>query len=164
MAFFEKMSETIASKSKDVAKKAKEMAEVSGLNAQIGTQKDIINKIYKEVGEMVCENREGWSELNLEEQFARLDAAKAEIERLQGEIYRAKDVKLCANCGAEIERDAAFCPKCGTQAPVLETEEIGAEIVDGEVTAETTVCPNCGREMETGTVFCPACGTKISES
>ena len=27
-----------------------------------------------------------------------------------------KNVKFCAKCGAEMEKDAAFCPECGTKA------------------------------------------------
>lgn len=120
MAFFEKMGESIASKSKDVAKKAKELAEVTSLNSQISTQKDTINKIHKEIGDLVCENRETWTGLDLSDQFARIDAANVEIERLQQEIYRVKDIKLCANCGGEMARNVAFCPSCGTPAPVVE--------------------------------------------
>lgn len=138
MGFFDKMGETISSKSKDVAKKAKEMAEVTGLNGQIGTQKDVIYKVRKEIGDLVCDNRETWKELNLDDQFARLDAATAEIERLQGEIRRVKGIKLCESCGAEIEREAAFCPKCGAAAPVVEEETVEAENTEEASVPELT--------------------------
>lgn len=150
MGFFDKMGETISTKSKDVAKKAKEMAEVTSLNSKISTQKDIINKIHKEIGEMVCADRENWTGLNLDDQFARLDAAAAEIERLQAEIQRVKGIKLCANCGAEMERTVAFCPSCGTPAPIVEDPEpetaettenadvvVEAEVVEAEVVEAT---------------------------
>ena len=46
MAFLDKVGETLAAKSRDVADKAKEMAEVNRLNGQIHTQKNKAEKIY----------------------------------------------------------------------------------------------------------------------
>lgn len=149
MGFFDKMGETISTKSKDVAKKAKEMAEVSSLNSQISSQKDIITKIHKEIGEMVCVNREAWTELNLDDQFARLDAAGVEIERLQSEIYRVKNIKLCANCGAEMPGEAAFCPGCGTSAPVVEVPRPAAEEVRSAIEEQQTESTEAVEVMET---------------
>jgi membrane protease subunit (stomatin/prohibitin family) len=54
----------------------------------------------------------------------------------------------CANCGADAEPDAAFCPKCGTAIPKG---------------AEGKFCHNCGRELADGDNFCPKCGTKAKE-
>ena len=42
MDFFNKVGSSISNKSKNVAKKAKELAEISSLNSQINTQEEII--------------------------------------------------------------------------------------------------------------------------
>ena len=55
MAFFDKLGETISSECEEVAKKAKEMAEIAKLNGKISTQEDI-QFIQKEVSKLeACE-------------------------------------------------------------------------------------------------------------
>jgi predicted amidophosphoribosyltransferase len=33
-------------------------------------------------------------------------------------IYGAKTMVYCSNCGAKIDEEAFFCPKCGTKTPM----------------------------------------------
>ena len=46
MDFFNKVEETLTTKGKVVADKAKEMAEIASLKSQIGTCEDVIKKNY----------------------------------------------------------------------------------------------------------------------
>ena len=55
MAFFEKVGGNLAAKSRNVADKAKEMAEVNRLNGQIHSQKSMAEKIYVEIGRLIYE-------------------------------------------------------------------------------------------------------------
>ncbi len=135
MAFFD----TLASKSKDVAEKAKKMAEVASLNSQVSTKESEIKNVYREIGQMIYASKEAWKEVDLSELFGKIEAAEAEIERLKNEILLIKEIKLCPQCGAEIENTAAFCPKCGAAAPVVEAapaEEAVVDTVAEEVAAE----------------------------
>lgn len=52
----------------------------------------------------------------------------------------------CRNCGATIEEDQAFCPKCG--APKVATNS----------------CSKCGAQLQNGQEFCPKCGQKVGAS
>lgn len=45
MDLLSRFGSTISNKSKDVARKAKELAEISNLNSQISTQEEIIDKL-----------------------------------------------------------------------------------------------------------------------
>ena len=168
MAFLEKVSETLAAKGRDVADKAKEMAEVNRLNVQINSQKNTAEKIYAEIGRMVFENREDWKNLDVSGQLEQLDSIQTEITRLQEELYRVKGVRRCGSCGAEIDRDVAFCPKCGSvvEAPEEEAEDSQPqenqqeqEIIQEEPVV--VICPGCHKEMEPGMIFCPFCGVKL---
>lgn len=136
MEFFEKLSETITSKSKDVANKAKEIAEVTSLNGKIVAQEGLIEKYYKEIGRFMYEHREEQCDNGLEERFKLVDAAYEEIDRLKSEIRKIKGVKLCEGCGAEVTPDSAFCSKCGTAIPEDIPEEVHAEEVR-DITEET---------------------------
>lgn len=135
MAFFD----TLASKSKDVAEKAKKMAEVASLNSQISSKESEIKNVYREIGQAIYANKETWKEVDLSELFGKIEAAEAEIARLKAEILVIKEVKICTQCGGEIDKEAAFCPKCGAAAPVVEepvAEEAVVDTVAEEVAAE----------------------------
>ena len=56
--------------------------------------------------------------------------------------------KKCANCGAVLSPEQAFCASCGTPVPKLESP---------------TVCSNCGNKLQEGQSFCPSCGHKVGD-
>lgn len=168
MAFFDKIGETLAAKGKDVADKAREMAEVNRLNGQINSQKSMAEKIYTEIGRMVCENRENWRNMDVSEPLERLDSIQTEIVRLQEEILRVKGVCRCGSCGAEIDGNVTFCPKCGFAMDVSgEEPEAGQsqESQQGQENRsegpEAVICSGCHKEIEPGMMFCPFCGMKL---
>ena len=155
MAFFENLGGTLAAKGKDVAEKAKEIAEVNRLNGQIHTQKHAAEKIYIEIGKMVSGQREDLSALNVTEHLEKLDSIQAEIARLQKEVLRVKGVRQCENCKAEISGNMAFCPECGSPVPAAE-EDTPEQDVPTRI-----YCPDCHREVEPDMVLCPFCGVKL---
>lgn len=57
------------------------------------------------------------------------------------------DSKVCAECGAEMKKNAKFCPICGKAATT----------VDGKT------CPNCGAKVSANAKFCPECGKAIAD-
>lgn len=130
MAFLEKVGGTLAAKGREVADKAKEMAEVNRLNGQIHAQTNAGEKIYAEIGRMVCENRENWEKMEFTEQFEQLDTVQAEIARLQEEILRVKGIRKCGNCGAAIDMRLSYCPECGVTI-AAEASETEAEAQQG---------------------------------
>lgn len=168
MDFFDKMGQTITNKSKDVARKAKDIAEAVSLGSQVGTQENVIDKLYLEMGRMIYQNREDFLNLDLRDKMEQLDAAHKELDRLKAEIRRLKGIKLCEHCGGEISQEASFCPNCGTQVPVEEVvaDDIKERPVEEAEEAEPEkengkkVCPVCGKEVEEGYSYCPGCGAK----
>ncbi len=154
MAFFDKLSETISSKSKDVAKKAKDFADVAKLNSQITTEENTINATYKEIGQACFEQYSSEAEHIFHEQFEKIRTALSHIEQLKSEIQTIKGIRLCSSCGAEMPITAGFCPSCGAknEIPVPAAPE-------GEAPA-MAVCPNCGTVVPDGAAFCPNCGAK----
>lgn len=165
MAFFEKVGGTLAAKGKNVADKAKEVAEINRLNGLIHSQKNMIEKTYREIGEIVYENRADRDAVDLSSQIEQLDALWKETRRLQREILKVKGLQQCENCGAEIDRDVAFCPKCGSAVVMREeAQEVPNEETAGESAASGAArCPGCGRDIEQGAAFCPFCGIRLGE-
>lgn len=66
-------------------------------------------------------------------------------EEQHQEEQPAPPADVCANCGAPLEEEQAFCPKCGTPKSVL----------------KQNVCGRCGAELQDGQAFCPKCGQKV---
>ena len=76
------------------------------------------------------------------------------------------DKVSCQKCGAQIKRDAKFCPECGQRQGVI-CPKCNAKLIQGakfctECGATlTSVCKKCGKAIPLGTKFCPECGEKV---
>ena len=113
MAFFDKIGETISSKSKGVAQKAKDMAEVSDLNKQINQCNQKINESYMEIGYYYYQAHKDDGDDPFAAQCANIRQAMEQADALRSQIQVIKGVKVCPNCHAEIPRDSQFCGYCG---------------------------------------------------
>ncbi|MDK2896969.1 MAG: hypothetical protein PWP04_1089 [Candidatus Atribacteria bacterium] len=72
-----------------------------------------------------------------------------EIEDLLEKARQAQGARprvTCSSCGAYIERDAQYCPYCGSRQ---------------KQSART--CSNCGKSVSSQGKFCPYCGTNLEE-
>jgi RNA polymerase subunit RPABC4/transcription elongation factor Spt4 len=153
MAFFEKIGEKITSTSKDVAKKTKEITEVTKLNSQINSEEDKIKVKYSEIGKLYYESFMAAPN----EEFAGLCNAITEslnkIDSLKNTIQVIKGVKKCQSCGAEIINSAQFCNVCGSK--INFAEEIPT------LDLSQPKCTNCGELITGDSMFCSGCGNKI---
>lgn len=154
MAFFDKLGESISSKGKDVAKKAKELAEISGLNGKISTQEEIIRQSYLDLGKEFYEKYKNVPENEFGAKCDIITVAYVEIEEIKNEINKIKNYKICPSCSAELTADAVFCSKCGYKFEI--------EVVE-EIKEEKYICPSCNEELEEDVKFCTKCGCKINE-
>ena len=156
MAFFDKLGETLTNKGKDVAKKAKDFAEINSLNSQISTQQSMIQATYAEIGKNYYEAHRVDAGDPYADKMQVIDNALAQIAALNAQIRQVKGIKICANCGAEVPAESAFCSACGArvteETPVQEEEPASAGIH----------CPNCGAELPADAAFCTSCGQKLN--
>ena len=51
--------------------------------------------------------------------------------------------QTCMHCGTLVDRDALFCPNCGSHSPF------------------NYLCPSCMREIEKGQMICSGCGRPL---
>ena len=161
MSFFNKLGETLSNTSKDLASKAKEMAEISSLNGQIGTQEEMIKSLYIEIGKDYFQTHQ--DDMNLEDPYyERLEKIRAgfeKIEELKKNIQVIKGATTCAACGAQLDKDAAFCTACGAKVE-KEVEEAAADL-EIQDAPETITCIKCGMTLDADTKFCKGCGWKV---
>ena len=134
MDFFNKVGSTISSKSKDVTKKAKELAEIAELTGQIAEKEESVKGAYIELGKYVYDTQKEDAPEEVAEKFAVIDATVEEIDHLKKEIRRLKGRQECPDCGKEVSYSAAFCSYCGAKLPEPEPEEV---VEEGDVTEVT---------------------------
>ena len=134
MDFFNKVGSTISSKSKDVTKKAKELAEIAKLTGQIAEKEESVKGAYIELGKYVYETQKEDAPEEVAEKFAVIDATVEEIDHLKREIRRLKGRQECPDCGKEVSYSAAFCSYCGAKLPEPEPVEV---VEEGDVTEVT---------------------------
>lgn len=90
--FVEKIGETISAKGKEVADKAKELAEITGLKSRISTSEDVIRKSYMEIGKRYYELHGSEPEEEYAEQCGVIRNAQDGIEELEEQIRIIKGV------------------------------------------------------------------------
>ena len=74
-------------------------------------------------------------------------------------------MKVCANCGAEIQDNALWCPGCGADAgQAVDTPEtmLRVEPEPSPVPVSPAFCPSCGNPVAEKSAFCPACGASLN--
>lgn len=124
MDFFEKLSNTLSSTGKDIAKKTKDISDTSKLNSQINKEQDNINKLYSQIGKTYFEKYAEQDNSDLKPLCDNIKAAQKNIANYQDQIKSIKGITSCPKCGKDIPYGAAFCNFCGnqiaTQAPVSE--------------------------------------------
>jgi predicted RNA-binding Zn-ribbon protein involved in translation (DUF1610 family) len=154
MAFFEKVGETISSKTIMVANKAKDIAEVTSLNSQISTCESVIQKNYEILGKAYYELNKNNQEDEYATQCTAIGDALKGIQSLTEQIQKIKGIKICTGCGGEIPGSNIYCPKCGKKVEVPTQKE--------ETVATEKICPTCGCSVGIDAAFCPTCGQKLN--
>lgn len=90
MDFFEKLGDTISTKGKEVADKAKDTADILSLKGQISTCEEVIKKNYMEIGKLFYEQYGGDPDAPFEKQRTAIKNARAGVSELQAKIDRIK--------------------------------------------------------------------------
>ncbi len=65
-----------------------------------------------------------------------------------GEAHDTIPADVCPNCGAILDDDQMYCPKCGA----------------GRAGGKQNICSKCGAELLEGQIFCPKCGQKVEQT
>lgn len=92
MDFFEKVGETVVTAGKDVADKAKNLAEIASLRSQINTCEEVIKKNYIEIGRLYYEQYKEAEYNDFVEQCSAIANAKDGVEALEKKIRDIKGV------------------------------------------------------------------------
>jgi ribosomal protein L40E len=160
MSFWDSFGRKAKEAAQEVAKKSGELVEVTRLNISISNEEDKVRKLYLEMGKKIYDTYRGSQPVDneFEEICKKIDNIMENIESMKQKILEIKNIKLCVNCGKELEQDAAFCAKCGTKQP-----EQTSYRPEGEEDIAVNVCPSCNEALDVEADFCTKCGARIDE-
>lgn len=100
-----------------VAVKSGTMIETTKLSMEISANEKAIRELYEKIGERVyrdyTENK--ISDKHLISKCEEIDHYQKEINSIKKQILKVNDKKCCKKCGAEMDKRAMFCPKCGKE-------------------------------------------------
>ncbi len=154
MAFLDDFGKKLTKTSQSMAKKAKDVAEVSNLKLQIKDEERKMKSEFAELGERYYALHSESPQQELADGVEKVQEIKRKITILEGRIAEIENERVCPSCGIKLPEKGQFCPACGTRYPQQE-EETGEEAA-----VEFHTCKNCGAQVMDQEAFCTKCGAK----
>ena len=134
MGFFNEIGKKTSEATSKITKETK-------LKLKINENKNKISDLYEEIGKKVYEKHVREENISikeeLQEECSKIDVLSKEIEEARKEILKLNNKRQCPKCYAEIEKEAAFCSKCGQKlenVEVVEPEQVPIEEAEEEET------------------------------
>ena len=140
MEFFEKLGKKATETFNSAAEKTNKIASETKIKLKINDCKSKIKDLYQDIGKVVYQKfvLEGKLEVkeDIQEQLSKIKEYTDKIEEYEKQILELTNLKQCENCKNKIDKNAKFCPECGTEQPEEVVHEV--EVVDND---EETVNP-----------------------
>lgn len=134
MDFFEKLGKKATETFNSAAEKTNKIASEAKLRIKINDCKSKIKDIYQDIGKIVYQKfvLEGKLEVkeDIQEQLSKIKEYTDQIEEYEKQILELTNLKQCENCKNKIDKNAKFCPECGTKQPEEPVHE--AEVLESE--------------------------------
>ena len=161
MGFLDKLSEKISDVGYKVVDKSKEISDVSKLNGYISEEEKKLNGLYTQIGALYCQLHKDDFEAAFGELMTPAFECQTKIEDYREQIRKTKGLALCVKCGAQLNRDFAFCSECGEPIPAEEPTVPDVPVSNVPVSGGR-YCVGCGAALQDGTFFCTNCGMPVS--
>jgi Zn finger protein HypA/HybF involved in hydrogenase expression len=119
MAIFGNLGKKIGDAASAAAKNTKEMMEASKINSTINGVEGSIKTLYYELGEKFYKKLGASPDIDAEfmEISYKIKQHELELVDLRIKLLEAKNVWVCPKCEVEVEKEQAFCAKCGSKQP-----------------------------------------------
>lgn len=160
MDFFNKMGDKLQNVGKEVTKKTKDLGGVVSLNSQIKDSEAGLERVYRTLGEKYYKSFREEAYQRFSEETDEIMKIQSKLESDRAQLRALKGLKLCSNCGAEVDGSALHCPMCGTELPVVQAAAEPEQTQEPEQ-PKPAFCPSCGAPLSENAKFCGKCGTRI---
>ena len=121
--------DNLSKKANDAYQSTKEKTvQVTGeikLKSQMNEMNDQIQALYKELGAMVFDAFNSNTEVskdNITPKCEEIKKLQEAVDKIKSDILALRKMKKCDDCGAEIDEEAKFCPKCGKEQSTIKAE------------------------------------------
>ena len=104
MAFFDEIGKTLADKSREAAKKAKDVAEILQLKAQISTEKSKTKELYASIGVLYFKKHRDDENDEYQMFFPEIEKTLAHIAELEERVKSWKKQEPVRYVGLPLER------------------------------------------------------------
>ena len=134
--------------------KTREFSSVNKLGSAIHAEERTQEQLFLQLGKEYFNLHEDVTGGDFEDIMKEIRESRERSADLQAEINDIRGIRICPECGAEVELGAIFCNICGVKMPEYEApEHEGKQVI--------LRCTGCGREVRDEDKFCPTCGSKI---
>ena len=123
MAFFDELGKALSDTGKVVVGKTKDITGALQLKAKVSQEKDKVNQAYIELGKAFYDILKTAPEETYASEVKTISEGLLVIEDLENQIMELEGTRICAECGAKVDRGAKFCSKCGTPLPEMPPKE-----------------------------------------
>lgn len=120
MAFFDNIGKKVGDIAQTAAKKSSDLVETTKINMNINSEEESIKNLYKEIGEVFYE-KYGSNPGNdgvIVALCEKIRAHEETIKDLKEKSNEKKNINICPTCGDEVEKEKAFCGKCGADMSI----------------------------------------------
>ena len=113
-----------------VGQKTGDFIETTKLKMAVSDIDKEIAATFEGLGRLVYDAQKSDEDVSemIEDCIQSIDELNEAAEAIREQIYSYKNMHRCVGCGAVIEKDAAFCSKCG--APLTVEEDVVEEVVE----------------------------------
>ena len=139
MAFFEELGKVISDKSKEAAGKVKDITGVIQLKSKLSSEREKVNKAYIVLGKAYYDRHESSLEDEFSGEFEIIRSGLVKMAELEDEIAELEGTRVCAECGAKVERNAAFCSASMAETSANPAEETAEEAAEAAPVDEQSI-------------------------
>ena len=139
MEFFDELYKKLTIAANQTAKETTRLSGLAKVKFNLMKEKSKLEDAYKALGEVYYKQFKNGEvdEKATAAAYDKIEKCFVEIEKYQTEINLMSNVKICTACGEKVDKEMAFCPKCGAKQEVVSEEEKEEETVETEEKTET---------------------------
>lgn len=153
MAFFDKIGKKIGDVAGSAADKAKDLAEITKLNASVSAEEKQMNQYFLEIGKLIFEQEKENPNSPAAALIKKILESQKIIADLKQRIIEIKEDK---------DDDEPPIPVDAKNVTPAEQPPSEPQFQEGDASAAQIVCPKCGTVNPATSKFCQNCGNPLS--
>lgn len=155
MDFFQKTKNSIFSAGKGFSQKASDVSGIARVSIKLKEEEKELQSSLHELGLQFYNLHKEEAQIMFPELTTSIENLYSQISSDKILLAGLKGLKICPNCGAELDAIVQCCTSCGTNVENVP--------VNPQSTLPKTFCPNCGTELAENSKFCMNCGANLQQ-